>query len=352
MRRTAVYTLNLSIVLIVFLTGYSKHANAQDENTGKPFSDVFDINNPFEMDLIFDIKDFVRTKDVDEYVDAKIAYNNAEGTRLEKNVRIRSRGNVRKKKCYLPPIRIDFNDDDYEIDLFNDFGKVKLVSKCQLSSNHEQYLIKEYLSYKIYESITDVSFKTYSLKINFIDSKGKKKPFSSYSFIIEDIDRLAERNNAVEIENNGLLPVHLDRPTMNTFSMYQYLISNVDWYIPNLHNVKLIKSLDHKKPQPQPVPYDLDYCGLVNTNYSVVHERYPIEKITERYWIGNCMVDEEYEVVAALFLEKKDEVLKIWEECEFLDKFNKNAAIKYINQFYTLLEKGNQSKYTIMQDCK
>jgi len=351
MRNTATYFYTVSIILIVFLSGYNSRIHAQ-ENPDKSFSEVFDINNPFEMDLIFDVKDFVKIKNKDEYMDAKIAYNNAGGTRTEKNVRIRSRGNMRKNYCYLPPIRIDFNDEEYGIDLFNDFGKVKLAFMCKVASSHEQYLLKEYLTYKIYEILTEVSFKTYFLKINFIDSQEKKKPFTSYSFIIEDIDKVAERNNAVEIENQGFLPVHLDRPSMNTFSMYQYLIGNVDWHIPNLHNVKMIKSLDHKQPLPKPIPYDLDYCGLVNTNYAVPREGIPIEKVTERYWVGNCMEDSEYEVVSSLFLEKKDDILKIWEDCEFLDKYNRVTAIKYINEFYTLLEKGDKVKYVIMQDCR
>jgi len=351
MRRIRIHTFIVFIILAIFLFGFNARTQAQ-EDANKPFSDLFDINNPFEMDLIFDVKDFVKTKSIDEYVDAKIAYNNAEGTRLEKNVRIRSRGNVRKIKCYLPPIRIDFNDEDYEIDLFNDFGKVKLVSKCELSSNDEQWLIKEYLSYKIYEILTEVSFKTYFLKINFIDSKEKKKPFTSYSFILEDIDELAERNNEIEVENNGLLLVHLDRPVTNIFAMYQYLISNTDWHIPNLHNVKLIKSMDPKEPAPKPVPYDLDYCGLVNTNYSVVRESLPLESVTERYWMGNCLLDSEYDEITNLFLEKKDDIIKIWEDCEFLQKFHKTSSINYINQFYQLIEKGKQSKNTIMPNCK
>lgn len=351
MRKTSIHTFIVFIILVTIFVGFNSRTNAQ-EDANKAFSDLYNINHPFEMDLIFDIKDFVKTKDVDEYVDAKIAYNKDDGTRLEKNVRIRSRGKSRKTICYLPPIRIDFNDEDYEIDLFNDFGKVKLVTKCKLSSGDEQWLLKEYLSYKMYEILTEVSFTTYFLKINFIDSKGKKKPFTSYSFILEDIDDVAERNNAIEVENTGLLVAHLDRPTMNNFAMYQYLIGNTDWHIPNLHNVKLIKSLDHKRPSPQPVPYDLDYCGLVNTNYSVTREGLPIEEVTERYWMGNCLVDSEYDDVTNLFLEKKDEIIKIWEECEFLQKFHRTSSINYINQFYQLIEKGKQSKNTIMPNCR
>jgi len=150
----------------------------------------------------------------------------------------------------------------------------------------------------------------------------------------------------------GLLETQLDRPTMNLFSMYQYLISNVDWHIPSKHNVKLIKSNDHRKPLPMPVPYDLDYCGIVNTNYAIPQPRVPIESLTQRYWIGNCLTDEEFSTISATFLENKDEIISMFEECESLDKIHRNTAVKFIKQYYNIIEKSEQQAMrTILKDC-
>lgn len=351
MQKTFFTALITSAISLVFVFGPNILVKSQ-EAASKPYSDLFDINNPFEFDLILDIRSFIKNQDSEEYMDAMIAYNNPEGERIERKVSIRARGNSRKNICYLPPIRMDFNDEDYQIDLFDNFGKVKLVSTCKVAANHEQYVIKEYLTYKIYETITDISFKTYSVKINFIDSEDKKKPFTSYSFFIEDIDDLAERNNAIEVENQGLLPVELDRQIMNYFAMYQYLISNVDWHIPNLHNVKLIKSQDHKKPLPMPIPYDMDYCGLVSTNYAIPQDRIPIESLTERYWMGNCIDEDEYQEVANIYLEHREQIISLFENCESLDKYHKTSSIKFIEQFYDLLDKGPQARNTILKNCK
>ncbi len=346
-------TLLMYVLFICWLFFIPVNVSAQSEGeSAKSYSEPFNTNNPFEMDLIFDVKGFIKAKDTEEYLDAKIAYKNFAGDSVHRNVKIRARGNVRKRICYLPPIRIHFDDEDYQVDLFDSFGKVKLVSTCKVAANHEQFLIKEYLSYKIYETITDISFKTYYMKINFIDSQGKKKPFTSYSFILEDIDDLAERNNAIEVENMGLFEKQLDKQTMDLFSMYQYLISNVDWHMPSLHNVKLIKSNDHRKPLPMPVPYDLDYCGIVNTNYAIPQPRVPIESLTDRYWIGNCLTDEEFSALCVPFLENKDEIINIFEACESLDKIHKRSAVRFINQFYSIIEKDEQqAKRTILKDC-
>jgi hypothetical protein len=350
MRKTQIPATAIFFLFIYFIFNLEVQAQSPSPSD-KPFSDLFNINAPLELNLIFDVKTFIKNKANDDYMDARISYYIADSTLVENTVRIRARGNLRRKKCYLPPIKIDFNDENYQVDLFNTLGKAKLVSLCRLASNFEQYLIKEYLCYKVYETITDISFKTYFLKINFIDSEGKKKPFTSYSFILEDIDDVAKRNNAVEVENQGLILAHLDRPTMNTFAMYQYLIGNVDWYVPNLHNIKLIKSFDHKKPLPLPVPYDLDYAGIVNANYAVPHERIPIESITERYWMGHCLEEFEYKEVQQTFLDNKDEILQIFESCDFLDKYSKNSSLKYINAFYTLIEKENYNSKALFEKC-
>jgi hypothetical protein len=138
---------------------------------------------------------------------------------------------------------------------------------------------------------------------------------------------------------------------MNLFAMYHYLISNVDWHIQNLHNVKLIKSLDHKKPAPMPVPYDLDYCGLVNTGYGVPREGIPIESVTERYWLGNCIQDSEYETVINIFLEKKEEILNIFESCELLERNHKNESVRFLEEFFDLIERDDHGKRAILQNC-
>jgi len=147
--------LKVLIVLIGILIGFEIQVQSQ-ELSGKSYAEPFNINNPFEFDLIFDIKSFLKARNSEEFMGARIVYKSDDGSQIEKKVEIRSRGNVRKKICYLPPIRIDFTDEDYQVDLFNELGKVKLVSTCKVASNHEQYVIKEFLAYKIYELLTDV----------------------------------------------------------------------------------------------------------------------------------------------------------------------------------------------------
>ena len=156
------------ILLGILICAINPLSGQSSGDVGSLSDPEFSVDHPFEMNLIFDIKSFIKNKDDEEYMDAKITYYLPDSTLMEKAVSIRSRGNFRKDKCYLPPIKIDFTDTDYGIEAFDYMGKIKMVSLCKQAGMFEQYLIKEYLAYKAYELISDFSLKTYLLKVNFL----------------------------------------------------------------------------------------------------------------------------------------------------------------------------------------
>jgi hypothetical protein len=155
-----------------------------------------------------------------------------------------------------------------------------------------------------------------------------------------------------EFEREGLLPVHLYRPVMNPMSVFQFMIGNTDWHVPNMHNIKYITLDDKSIPSPIPVPYDFDYAGFVNTNYAVPHENIPIENIRERYFMGTCMTDEEISVVVNRFNESKDEIYDIVEQCSALQKFNVTSSISYLNDFYVIINDEKLVKKYLLANCK
>ena len=337
----------LLCILGLSVRGATQSASNDELNTSAKFT----VSNPMEINLSFDIKTFIKNKDEDEYVPATISYQLPDGTEVEKNCQIRPRGNYRRNKCYLPPIKLDFDDSSYLIPEFENMGKIKMVSLCKEAGNFEQYLIKEYLIYKAYEMMSPYSFNTYFLKVNFLDTEDKKKPFTSYSFLIEDIDDLAKRMNAIEVENNGLLPVHLQRSVMNQLGIFEFMIGNTDWHVPNLHNIKLLKVTDPNEPVPIPVPYDFDYAGLVNTNYAVPHETLPIESVTERYYMGNCMTEPEFEEIKQNFMDHKDQIISLFGECPLLQTFNQKTSAAYLEDFYAIIENNRLVKQWLFQKC-
>ena len=254
----------------------------------KQLSDLFNYNKPFKITISYDFRELDKDNDELAYIPGKISYNLEDSTWIEKSIRIRPRGNSRRDQCQHPPLRIDFSDSLYGIDLFDHWNKMKLVSVCLQSRNYNDYLIREYLIYKAYEKLTDVCFKTYFLNITFRDIGTGKRSYDSPGFFIEDISDLTKRLNATEINALGIGPSELDTLSFDRMALFQYMIGNTDWYIQNVHNIKLIKLNDFKKVKAIPVPYDFDYAGLVNATYAVPHENIPIHSVRERYFMGVC----------------------------------------------------------------
>ena len=74
-----------------------------------------------------------------------------DGTKVNDQILVEKRGHFRNDFCYVPPVKLIFNYRDSA--RLNYLKSLKLVSECKVSAEHEQFLFKEYLVYKIYNFI-------------------------------------------------------------------------------------------------------------------------------------------------------------------------------------------------------
>jgi hypothetical protein len=314
--------------------------------------ELFQANNPFELTLETDFEAFAENIEKEEYLPARIYYSLGNGTKVEQGVEVKARGQYRRRRCELPPIRINFKGKKYRVDLFNNLGKIKLVNSCTPDSSSQEYLVKEYLAYKIYETLTDFSLKTWFLKIKFVDNRGNYDPFTSMAFLVEDIDDLAIRHDGEEIETEELDHDQLDAQAENLLGLFQFMIGNTDWFVSSLHNIKLIKLNDPDVPDPIPVPYDFDFSGLVNAPYARPHtDLFPIESVRERHFLGECRSHKIYRETFEIFQEKKDSIYVLVRECKFLDEVARKDALSYMDGFYEVLDSKQLTRKEIYRGC-
>ena len=113
----------------------------------------------------------------------------------------------------------------------------------QPGSESEKNILIEYLIYKMFSAMTDTSFRVRLLTINYIDSENKKKPFTQFGFFIEPVQMLADRTNSVEIESRALNQKTIYPRMMDRIAIFNYMIGNFDWAVPNQHNIKTFKPL-------------------------------------------------------------------------------------------------------------
>lgn len=340
--------------LLLFQLGYSQIDNAQNlKNDTILFTpDFFDQNEPLELTLEFNVKKLMIEKAKEEYLPAKLIYFTNDVARIEKAVRIKARGESRQRHCYLPPFWLNIKKSNINDDNLLDSKKIKIVTLCRNNSEYNRYLLKEYLIYKLYNIITDKSFRVRMLEINYIDTERKNKESRSWAFMIEPEDMLSKRLDALPINIDNLNYRHVDRLGADMMCLFQYMIGNTDFTVNGRHNVKLLKYKDFTKPLLLPVPYDFDFAGLVNADYANPAEILDLENVTERYYLGICRTDEEYQEVIDLFKKKKEAIYNFIESFKYLDNRSKRETLRYLDEFYNELDKDDFIERKLRKTCR
>jgi len=229
---------------------------------------IFDSDEPLHWSLTFDIRKFRKDKFKNEKLPAVLMYRKKDSVSVHKDIHIEARGVSRKKICTFPPIKLKLKKVSFDDPYLDQVKNQKLVTHCNPAKSYDQILMKEYLVYKLYSVFTEQSFRVRLVKMNYIDSEKKVKTISRYAFLIEDIKVLADRNNCYQVKLNNLGMKHMDKGSMIQLSLFQFMIGNVDWSIPGLHNIKVLKSKDISREYSFPVPYDFDFTGFVDAGYA------------------------------------------------------------------------------------
>jgi hypothetical protein len=301
-----------------------------------------------EVVLKTDIKKLIRQKNNPTFQAAKLTWQKADSTGdLQEAVRIRLRGNNRRETCNLASLMLDFRVEGEQSRLKN-LKEMKWVAPCLRSQDGEQYVLKEYLIYKMYNRLTDKSFRVRLLRITFEDELEKQKSFTQYGFAIEHVDDLKDRVGCVEEKETKFTGIQTNYNHTTLVTIFQYMIGNTDWSIPNYHNIKMLIPKDSPQVKPYIVPYDFDYAGAVNTPYAAPNESRPITKVTERFYMGLPRTFEMVKVVTDSFMAERATFNNMIKDWSLLNSFHKKEMSGFIDDFYKVLESDRSIRLTFV----
>lgn len=350
---TILYFPGLNGQLMDFDSLYQNDQAFKEQIDSRPeFQDLFHSDEVIKLSIESDFKNLIKRKYKGEYQPATFKYYLNDTVVVTREIKIKPRGNMRRKTCYFPPLMLNFPKKEAVINQIHDFDKMKMVLDCKRGNTYEQYLLSEYYAYKLYNIITDYSFRVRLFEITLIDTNEKMKDLKSYAYIIENVDQLAIRHNAIPIETQNIRDDYTDLNTLSNGYLFQYLIGNTDWSIPGKHNIEIIKSKDPTILTPHFIPYDFDYAGIVNTNYAVPDERLGIGTVRERVYRGVC-IDESYIHKAVKnFLDSKEKIYALYNSSGMLDKNNLQSTLKYLDDFYEIIENDKTLRRNILEECR
>ena len=260
------------------------------------------------------------------------------------------RGNSRRTEdfCRYPPLLMKFKKSETTKTVFEGQRKLKLVTPCLENIDEGVQLIsREFLVYKMYNIITDTSFRVRPIQLQYKDINSGKE-VTAGSYLIEDVKMLAERLGLAQsgkIQYSSSTP---DYSNSTRVSLFQFMIGNHDWYFPN-HNMRI---LVHENQDSIAVPYDFDLSGFVNSPYAEPRRDYYQETVKDRYFLGHCRTPEEFEVQFAYFRSKKVKILELIDSADWIPSEQRSEMKRYIEAFYSIINNEEEVKRTIMTTCQ
>jgi hypothetical protein len=327
--------MRLVLLLTFFLTYFASIGQVADTTVS-----VFEYILQNEVEEVFlktDMKKLRKGKFDEELQPAKLSFLVNDSTKLNFDIQVRARGNMRKKACFHTPFKIIFSKSDLEAKGFNDTDEYKLVCQCNSGKSGEQWLLKEYLAYKLDNIVTDNSFRVHLFKINYFDtSKKKKQKQIRYAFIIENLDELAERLNGVKVELDASNIKKIKRENIVELGLFEYMIGNTDYSVEHNHNLKAVQ-VDETNSTIV-IAYDFDSSGLVGTKYALPHPEMPIKDVKVRWFnLKGCNEKDVTEQIEH-FKGHKEEIMDYCRNYTVLSKKSYAEVLKYISEFFEIIE--------------
>lgn len=344
-------------VVFLFLF-FSSHLAAQDEilssfeDTLEVYEYLFDLEEPLYLTMEFDVKTFQRTRRKEKYQPAKMTCIVNDTFQVTHPVRVKARGIYRRDNCTVPPFWLNIRYSGIEADELKDIRKMKMVIRCRSAQQYSDYVLREYLVYRIYNLISPYSFKTRLVRLRFIDTGRKNKMTESWAFLIEPNDLLAARLMARVVKSNMLSMRTVNRDIMDQVAMFQYMIGNGDYSVTGRHNLKILALSSTGPVGFIPVPYDFDYTGLVNTHYAIPGETLGIESVRERYFLGPCRSEMSHMATISGLEVFREKIFELINEFEFLDEDAKLDMTAYIGEFFFQASREKFIEREIATTCR
>ncbi len=339
----------VSACLLVSLSGVATAASQP----------LFADNELLEVTIAAPLSTIMIERSTDEETPGTLTYVDPEAGETTLDVDIRTRGRYRQQArvCPFAPLRLDFKKSQAKGTLFRKTDKLKLVTHCRDSSErYSQGVLKEHLAYRIFNTMTDRSFRVRLLRVTYVDTDGKKPDRVNFAFLIEHNDRLAKRLDLDVSDQRKTTVAALDGRHTNNGSVFQYLIGNTDFSPilgaagePCCHNFILLRP--EGEGSLLAVPYDFDMSGLVNAKHATPNPRFKLRSVRDRLYRGRCANNEYLEETLQGYRDRRPDIERLVSESPHMSAKTRKDLLRYINKFYDIIDNPKAVRSRLLRKC-
>ncbi len=274
--------------LLLSLFAYFAQAQESSGTQPRPKS-IFEVltqKDLAKMTLETDLTTIIEQKKSNQYFSGTLRTDDGKVYRVE----VKPRGKFRRKISVFPPLKLKFKKKDLVADGLDTLNEIKLVLPCYESDRGDELIVREYLAYKMFEHLTNVSMRARLIRLSIRDTHVEKTKKPMYAILLEDEEELVSRLNGILNEEYGIPTDSLHTSHAALTVMFQYMIGNTDWDISMQRNVRLVRSKETGKTFV--IPYDFDFSGLVSAPYSSPSSETGLKTVRDRFLMSNGLKPE------------------------------------------------------------
>lgn len=342
------------LAVVVAIAGLAAPCPARALDSGQP---LFATTETLAVTIAAPIRAVQKERDSGEYFEGTLSYADADGKSRVLDLKLRARGKYRRQTriCRFPPIRLNFKKKQLADTVFAGQDKLKLVTHCRTGKKKfEQLLLKEYLAYRLLDTLADVSFGTRLLRVTWQDSEDPDENFEHFAFLIEDEELLAKRIGMPLANARSTKPGRLDAEQATRVGLFQYLIGNTDFSMlagPKddvcCHNVVLYDNDGRHLP----VPYDFDFSGIVNAPYAEPNPRLKIKSVRTRLYRGRCEHNSLLAPTIERFRARRAELFALIEQQEGFDDRQRRDVRRFVEEFFEVIDDPRDVERRLVREC-
>ncbi len=307
----------------------------QSGTSGQSIFDFLKVNEIDEAQLEMDYDSLAAKKNTDAALPATFRFKYGKKQLAEITTKVTIRGRYRRRICEMPPLKLRFDKETLKSMGLSNHAGYKLVTHCTSDLASAEYLLREYLAYELYQTLSPYSLRAHLIKMAYVNKSTGKKT-TSYAILVEDTDEMAERLNGEVCDNcYGLPRESFDGDNLYLQALFQYMIGNTDWSLEMNKNVKLLRL--NETGLHVVIPYDFDFSGFVNAPYAVPDSKYSVKSVRERVWLGSAIDSGKWEVAKTAFQSKKKELMQKIFRCKGISAETRLEMSDYIESFYASL---------------
>ena len=329
---------------------------------GASVGTLFGGHELLELALAVDFNALCRPNEVKDcdYTPVTLRLQTGAGAEQAIGVQVRVRGGWRARKhhCDVPPLFVRFPVEGVTGTPFAGQTLLPLTTHCRAKvdrglgagggADYEQYVLKEYIGYRLYNLVTDRSLRVRLVRINYSNPAGSGGAITRYAFFTEHFDAMAVRLGLQRLPRGSFAHDKVDLRAWDEVALFNFMIGNTDWSVVRQRNIVLLANGAGRQ---YPVPFDLDMSGLVDAEYAGVSPRLDFRDPKHRYYLGFCHPQPDFESLFSEFRREQQAMLALPADTPGLSRDTRKVSRRYLEWFFNILDSPQRSQQDIIGAC-